>query len=108
MDTFNMKDAVKTRYNVLDYVNKHIIPSVRYKGSNRLLEEKTPIICPFHNETNPSFWYYSERNRFKCFGCNVGGDVIDLHRYWSAKNGRYINFKQAVVELYYELETNHW
>lgn len=107
MDTFKMKDAVKTQYNVLDYVNKHIIPSVSYKGSNRPLEEKAPIICPFHNETTPSFWYYAERNRFKCFGCCVGGDVIDLHRYWSAKNGRCINFKQAVSELYYELETNY-
>ena len=34
-----------------------------------------------------------------------GGDVIDLHRYWSFKCGRKISFKQAVVELYYELQT---
>ena len=34
-----------------------------------------------------------------------GGDVIDLHKYWSHKNGRKIDFKQAVVELYSELQT---
>ena len=107
MDTFNMKDTVKAQYSVLNYVNKHIVPSIRYKGSNRTLKEKSPIICPFHEERNPSFYYHAEKNRFKCFGCDIGGDVIDLHRYWSAKNGRYINFKQAVVELYCELETNY-
>jgi hypothetical protein len=33
--------------------------------------------CPFHNEDTPSFTIYSN-NTFYCFGCGVGGDVIDF------------------------------
>jgi len=39
--------------------------------------------CPFHNETNPSFYVYTETGTFKCFGCGKWGDASqflqDLH-----------------------------
>lgn len=33
------------------------------------------IICPFHNDKNPSM---KVDNRFHCFGCGADGDVIDF------------------------------
>lgn len=33
-------------------------------------------LCPFHNERTPSFYIFPD-NRFKCFGCQVGGTAID-------------------------------
>lgn len=33
--------------------------------------------CPFHDDHNPSFAIGPDRLRFKCFACNVSGDVID-------------------------------
>ena len=33
-------------------------------------------LCPFHNDTNPSLSFKGQR--FKCFACGTGGDVIDL------------------------------
>lgn len=35
-------------------------------------------LCPIHNERTPSFFVYPDTQRFKCFGCNAGGDVIDF------------------------------
>lgn len=36
-------------------------------------------LCPFHNERNPSFYVYSQRQTWRCFGaCSTGGDVISL------------------------------
>jgi hypothetical protein len=35
-------------------------------------------LCPIHNEKTPSFVVYKYENRWHCFGCSEGGDVIDL------------------------------
>ena len=36
-------------------------------------------LCPLHNEKTPSFTITPEKNLWKCFGCDEGGSVIDLH-----------------------------
>lgn len=72
-------------------------PGSRKKaGSNKITQEdieqakKFPITdfvkpnssgfikCPFHNERTGSFKVYKEQNRFHCYGCAVGGDVVDF------------------------------
>ena len=35
-------------------------------------------VCPFHEETEGSFTVYSDTERFWCFGCGTGGDVLDF------------------------------
>ena len=35
-------------------------------------------VCPFHEETEGSFTVYADSNRFYCFGCGLGGDVLDF------------------------------
>ncbi len=34
-------------------------------------------LCPLHAEKTPSFFVFDD-NRFKCFGCQESGDVIDF------------------------------
>lgn len=34
--------------------------------------------CPFHNEKTPSFHVSADRKLFHCFGCGVGGTVINF------------------------------
>ena len=34
-------------------------------------------VCPFHEEGQGSFTVYADSQRFYCFGCGAGGDVLD-------------------------------
>jgi DNA primase len=36
------------------------------------------VRCPFHNDKLASAAVNSEAGRFKCHGCDVSGDIIDL------------------------------
>lgn len=33
-------------------------------------------LCPFHNDTNPSMVVYPDRQTFRCWACQQGGDVF--------------------------------
>jgi len=33
-------------------------------------------LCPFHEDSQPSFYVNPDRGAFKCFGCGIGGDVF--------------------------------
>ncbi len=37
-------------------------------------------VCPFHDEAEGSFTVYGDSQRFYCFGCGTGGDVLDFVR----------------------------
>lgn len=51
-------------------------------------------LCPFHDDTVPSFSVYDKTNSWKCFACDIGGSVIDFHMHL-----RGCDFKTAVDEL---------
>lgn len=50
--------------------------------------------CIWHNEKTSSLKYYPQDNRVWCFGCNAGGDVIDVY-----SQLRGVDFRQAVETL---------
>lgn len=57
-------------------------------------EDEMEALCPFHDESHPSFRVNTERNVFHCFGCNKGGDVITF-----VEEFKGIGFKEAVSYL---------
>lgn len=50
--------------------------------------------CVWHNEKTPSMKYYKKENRVYCFGCNRGGDAIDV-----AQVVHGCSFEEAVKRL---------
>ena len=42
------------------------------------LEKNNKIICPFHDDTDPSLSLDDELNVFYCFGCQETGDIINF------------------------------
>lgn len=53
-----------------------VAPYVNLKHGGRTLSG----LCPFHNESTPSFHVYPASNSFYCFGCGAGGDVVTFVR----------------------------
>ena len=63
--------ALKARHPLGDTVEA---AGVRLRGTGRVRQG----VCPFHEEVEGSFTVYSDSQRFYCFGCGAGGDVLDF------------------------------
>ena len=63
--------ALKARHPLGDTVEAS---GVRLRGRGRVRQG----VCPFHDEVEGSFTVYSDSERFYCFGCGEGGDVLDF------------------------------
>ena len=51
-------------------------------------------LCPFHEERSPSFHVTPAKGLYHCFGCQVGGDVIDF-----LQRIDHLTFQEAVEKL---------
>ena len=63
--------ALKARHPLGDTVEA---AGVRLRGRGRVRQG----VCPFHDEAEGSFTVYTDSERFYCFGCGEGGDVLDF------------------------------
>lgn len=61
---------------------------IKQIGTNKLKAS-----CPFHSDSNPSFYIYPT-NSFHCFSCQAGGSNIDF--YMKLNN---LSFRDAVIAL---------
>ncbi len=63
-------DEVKNRIDLVELVQNYV--RLKKSGQNHF------GLCPFHTEKTPSFSVSSERQIYKCFGCDKGGDAISF------------------------------
>lgn len=64
-------------------------------------DNKPVVCCPLHDEDTPSCRYYPETESFYCFGCQKGGNVINLHKYFFERmNGHSIDNETAIMFLF--------
>jgi DNA primase len=79
-------EAVLGRHDIVDVIGRHVHLSKQghyMKG-----------LCPFHSEKSPSFTVTPEKQIYRCFGCNVGGNLI---RFIMEIEG--LSFSEAVTKL---------
>ena len=64
-------DEVKQKTDILETIGQY---ATLTKAGNNFR-----ALCPFHNETRPSFMVYPEQQSWHCFGaCSTGGDVFSF------------------------------
>ncbi len=63
--------ALKARYPLVNVVEAS---GVKLRGRGRVRQG----LCPFHDEAEGSFTAYGDSQRWYCFGCGLGGDVLDF------------------------------
>lgn len=63
-------DDIRYRCDIESVISSYV--TLKRAGSN------LKGLCPFHSEKTPSFTVYPETQSFYCFGCGVGGDVINF------------------------------
>ena len=50
----------------------------RYTTLHPAGQRRLKGLCPLHKESKPSFFVFTDTQRWHCFGCNKRGDVLDL------------------------------
>ena len=79
-------EEIRERTDIVALVSRY----VELKKSGRSYKGR----CPFHEEKTASFHVTPEMNRFKCFGCQAGGDAIAFVQRYLGKS-----FVDSVREL---------
>lgn len=105
-----MAVAVKANVTIPMYFYTIIIPQLgSYFDNYPVNFENDPrACCPLHDEDTPSFRYYEDTNSFYCFGCQKGGDVVNLHMYFAEKiNGKKPDRDEAIAFLYQYFVQGH-
>ena len=62
-------DDIRERSDIVEVISELGLP---LKSAGKAYK----ALCPFHNEKTPSFTVSPEKQLFKCFGCDTGGNVI--------------------------------
>jgi DNA primase len=68
--SFDSKQRVKEAIDIVDLVGSHL--QLRRQGRNYVGH------CPWHDDTRPSLQVNPERQSFKCWVCDIGGDVFSF------------------------------
>lgn len=79
-------ELIKQKINIVDLIQEYL--PLKKAGIN------FRALCPFHQEKTPSLMVSPERGIWRCFGCNLGGDIF---KFLMEKEG--MDFREALEIL---------
>lgn len=68
--SFDVKEQVRQATDIVDLVGQYL--QLRRQGRNYV------ALCPWHDDTRPSLQVNPERQSWKCWVCDIGGDVFSF------------------------------
>lgn len=66
----NFSEQLKSQLNIVDVIGHYVRLKRQGSGASYV------GLCPFHPDKKPSFYVHSAMQFYKCFACDVGGDVF--------------------------------
>ena len=82
----DIKEQVRTQIDIVDLVGSYL--ELRRQGRRYV------ALCPWHDDSNPSLDVNPERQSWKCWTCNIGGDIFS---FVMQREG--VDFRQALEML---------
>jgi DNA primase len=70
MKTERLLDELRERLDIVDVISDYL--ELKHSGQNY------KGLCPFHTEKTPSFMVSPEKQIFHCFGCGIGGNIVNF------------------------------
>ncbi len=67
---FDLKERVRTAVDIVDVIGSQL--ELRPQGRNFVAR------CPWHNDRRPSMTVNQERQTWKCWVCDIGGDIFSF------------------------------
>jgi DNA primase len=68
--TNEFRDTVRERTDIVQLIGESV-PLISQRGGREY-----KALCPFHDDHNPSMTVNPERQSYRCWSCNAGGDVF--------------------------------
>lgn len=91
---------------IQDYYTTHL-SHLASKFSRYSFDRSNTVVCPFHNDNDPSFGVIKGKDgldRYHCFGCGVVGDFVDFYiniqRVFNSRNLTEGSAIQEICKLY--------
>lgn len=63
-------EEIKSANDIVSVISSYV--NLRHRGNTYV------GLCPFHKEKTPSFAVQAEKQIYHCFGCGVGGNVVNF------------------------------
>ncbi|MCL2493220.1 MAG: DNA primase [Clostridiales bacterium] len=82
----SVAEQIKEKVDIVDAVGRVVALKKQGRASSGL--------CPFHNESGPSFYVYEDSQSYYCFGCRAYGDVIRFYEQYY-----HLDFRDACERL---------
>ena len=68
--SFDQREQIRDAVDIVDLVERYV--PLRRQGANFVGR------CPWHDDSRPSLQVNAQRQTFKCWVCNIGGDVFSF------------------------------
>ncbi|MGH7134744.1 MAG: DNA primase [Pirellulales bacterium] len=83
---FDAKEQIKRAIDIVDLIGESV--PLRREGRNY------KGLCPWHDDSRPSLHVNQERQTFRCFVCNIGGDIFTF-----VEKRENVTFREALTIL---------